>query len=215
MNHASQLKAVVVSLDIDLWQNTDAYTRELLNSAPGYRYDENHHFWIEGLPDMFVDLVKSSYGSSEAVTEFYTSRNGYAYNTSSESWETSPKVENDSMWADKDTSLIAWNLNLLDSFLQFAQTKNIYVIGILFPQSPGYQNTGSYGRYGPRRTVAIDVIKKLNALQKKYPHFVLMDENKMGQHDYADGMALNCDHLNYLGAAQLTDRLDSLLEKLE
>jgi hypothetical protein len=30
---------------------------------------------------MFVDLVKSSYGSSEAVTEFYTSRNGYAYNT--------------------------------------------------------------------------------------------------------------------------------------
>jgi predicted nucleic acid-binding Zn finger protein len=26
---------------------------------------------------------------------------------------------------------------------------------------------------------------------------------------------LECDHLNYLGAAQLTDRLDSLLEKLE
>ncbi|MFA6342306.1 MAG: TIGR02171 family protein, partial [Fibrobacteraceae bacterium] len=215
MNHASQLKGVVVSLDIDLWQNTDEYTQELLNSAPGYRYDERHRFWIDGLPDIYVDLVENSYGSSEAVTTFYNSRNGYAYNTSSETWGNQPNIESDSSWADKDTSLIAWNLNLLDSFLQLAQTKNIYVIGILFPQSPGYQNTGSYGRYGPRRTVALEVIDKLNILQRKYPHFVLMDENKMGQHDYTDEMALNYDHLNYLGAAKLTARLDSLLKTLE
>ena len=43
----------------------------------------------------------------------------------------------------------------------------------------------------------------------------LMDENKMGNHDYTDEMAQNMDHLNYKGAVQLTTRLDSLLKTLE
>ena len=42
-----------------------------------------------------------------------------------------------------------------------------------------------------------------------------MDENRMGDHDYTDEMAINCDHLSGTGAAQLTRRLDSLLKSLE
>jgi hypothetical protein len=42
-----------------------------------------------------------------------------------------------------------------------------------------------------------------------------MDENKNGKHDYSDEMALNTDHLSALGAAQITQRLDSLLKTLE
>lgn len=42
-----------------------------------------------------------------------------------------------------------------------------------------------------------------------------MDENKMGDHDYTDAMAFDYDHLSYLGAAQLTHRLDSLLNTLK
>lgn len=37
----------------------------------------------------------------------------------------------------------------------------------------------------------------------------------MGHHDYTDEMAWDYDHLMALGAAQLTARLDSLLQTLE
>jgi len=53
---------------------------------------------------------------------------------------------------------------------------------------------------------------QVKSIMGTYPHFLLMNEKKMGQHDYVDGMALNYDHLNDLGAAQLTARLDSLLK---
>jgi hypothetical protein len=36
----------------------------------------------------------------------------------------------------------------------------------------------------------------------------------MGDHDYTDEMAFNEDHLSYLGAIQLTTRLDSVLKSL-
>jgi len=38
-----------------------------------------------------------------------------------------------------------------------------------------------------------------------------MDENKMGEHDYVDAMAIDEDHLCYAGAIQLTSRLNELL----
>jgi hypothetical protein len=37
----------------------------------------------------------------------------------------------------------------------------------------------------------------------------------MGNHDYADEMAGNKDHLGYLGALQMTARLDSVLRTLK
>ena len=59
------------------------------------------------------------------------------------------------------------------------------------------------------------MIEEIKDLEQKYPHFRLWDENKMGDHDYTDEMAFNEDHLSYLGAIQLTTRLDSLLKKLD
>lgn len=44
---------------------------------------------------------------------------------------------------------------------------------------------------------------------------MVMDEHKMGNHDYTEDMAVNTDHLAILGAIQLTRRLDSLLKTLE
>ena len=59
------------------------------------------------------------------------------------------------------------------------------------------------------------MIDKLYQFEKKYPHFRLMDENKMGDHDYDDQMARNCDHLSYKGAERMTKRLDSLIRTLK
>ena len=59
------------------------------------------------------------------------------------------------------------------------------------------------------------MIDKIKKYEEKYPHFKLMDENKMGNHDYGDEMAYNCDHLSYKGAEKLTNRLDSLIQTLD
>jgi hypothetical protein len=59
------------------------------------------------------------------------------------------------------------------------------------------------------------LLDSMRVLQEEYANFVVMNENKMGKHDYADSMAQNTDHLAFPGALQLTRRLDSLLETLK
>ena len=103
----------------------------------------------------------------------------------------------------------------MKNILQNAENYGVYVVGVVFPQNPNFKKTGSFGRYGIRRSEAPKLLKEIQELEKEYPHFVFMDENKMGDHDYTDEMATNKDHLCYLGAKQLTSRLDSLLKTLK
>ena len=106
-------------------------------------------------------------------------------------------------------------LKEIEDFIKESESNNIYLIGVIFPQSPDYKKTGAFGRYGLRRSVAKEMIKKLHKFEEQYPHFKLMDENQMGNHDYKDEMATNCDHLSYIGAEKLTTRLDSLIQTLK
>ena len=98
--------------------------------------------------------------------------------------------------------------------IEECKNKNITFIGVITPQSPHYKNTGTFGKYGIRRSEAPALIKEIADLQDKYPNFILMDENKMGNHDYTDEMAHDEDHLAPKGADQLTKRLDSLIRTL-
>jgi hypothetical protein len=54
-----------------------------------------------------------------------------------------------------------------------------------------------------------------DSLASVYPHFIMMDENKLGAHDYTDAMANDYDHLSAAGAEHLSVRLDSLIRSLE
>ena len=81
--------------------------------------------------------------------------------------------------------------------------------------SPYYRNTGSYGRHGMRRSVAEELVERVKKLQSVYDNFIVMDENHMGNHDYAGDEASDYDHLCWQGASKLTRRLDSLLNTLE
>ena len=117
----------------------------------------------------------------------------------------------DSNEHDKYWNLIDDSKAVLVSIIKEAAKKNIRVVGVLFPQSPAYAKTGSYGRYGMRRSSAKKLIKELDALSKDYPNFKLFDENKMGEHDYSDRMAFDEDHLCYGGSVLLTSRLNKFL----
>jgi len=213
MNHAKNLKAVVFSLDFDLWQNYDNVTRMLIDGVPGYVYDEHHDFWKSGLPDAFVDRVNECLPASEAYRDAYVDSRGFNSKPAS-SWS-DPFVETDSSWTTTNSWLVGWQMKRLRDFLQKAEERGIYVVGVVFPQNPRYRETGSWGRYGPRRSEMPALLDSMRVLQEEYANFVVMNENKMGKHDYADSMAQNTDHLAFPGALQLTRRLDSLLETLK
>ena len=59
------------------------------------------------------------------------------------------------------------------------------------------------------------ILDSLNALEAEFDNFRLMNENKMGEHDYPDSFAFNTDHLAFPGAVQITRRLDALLKTLK
>ncbi|MBR5412775.1 MAG: TIGR02171 family protein [Fibrobacter sp.] len=217
MPHVKKIRYLVVSLDIDLWwikptSNNNFFYSEY-KEFPGYIYDQNHQFWKDGLPDNMYQLTYESIGGSTYAKKFRDTR-GYEQYNDVAGWSENPTIGHDSTWMEKDPSLYENSFKMFKDIVESCNKNQIYIIGIIFPQSPGYKNTGSFGYGGPQRSKAISVLNDLNDLSKKYPYFILMDENKMGDHDYSDEMARDEEHLAHLGAIQITHRLDSLMQTL-
>lgn len=217
-NLCPKLKVIVFSLDLDIfyqrYYENPNFWEMLYATVPGYAYDVNHDFWKDGYPTGLYELTKDSYGSDDSERKRYENTLGYFQNQAID-WGGDPELAVDSTRMDGVENLPDSLLAVPLEIIQEAEKNGIYAIGIIFPQSPKYANTGAFGRYGLRRSVAEQIIKKLRELETKYPHFFLMDENKMGNHDYTDDMAMNWDHLAPLGASQLTARLASLLKTIK
>ena len=213
-NHMKNLKYIVVSLDIDFWHKVDGpygdnffYTD--FRNYPGYIYDENHDFWKDGYPEGLLEFTENSVGSSDE--RYYMKDRGRYSNANCGSWREEPEIEQDSLYLDEHRNLIDDSKDALLTIIKEAAKRDIRVVGLIFPQSPAYAETGAFGRYGLRRSSAEKLINELKSLNKEYPNFVVMDENKMGKHDYTDMMAVDEDHLCYGGSVVLTSRLNDLL----
>ena len=214
LNHLSKLKFIVVSIDLDLWHNSSEYTEILMANTPGFVYDANHGFWVSGIPDWFLDAVEESSQYSEIARTIYEPTRGF-FSDNGSSWGPAT-VEFDSSWGgERGDAKIKWNLERLKNFIIKTAPLNVKVVGVVFPQNPGYRETGAWGRYGPRRSKAMAILDSLNRYQIEYPHFRLLDENKNGYHDYGEECAINTDHLSILGASKVTMRLDSLLQTMK
>ena len=120
----------------------------------------------------------------------------------------------DSTWSDSDTAYkIA--LQEFEELLQLAKNQDILVVGVVFPQSPYYAETGTFGRHGMKRSTAKEVLSNIAKLDTIYSNFIFMDENKMGYHDYPDSLVYDYDHLNMFGAQVITARIDSAIFSAE
>ena len=207
--HMKNLKTIVMSIDIDRGFNTAAQSFFEVNrsSIPGYVYDENHDFWKDGVPEDLPRLTTESMG--------YYKFEPYRETLGFEALETNgwgePKVWTDSMWVSRRRDLYDASVVLLKEILAVAQAHNVRVLGIIFPQNPLYATTGSYSFHGIQRSIAPTLIQELADLNKVYPNFTLMDENKMGMHDYTDDMAYDNNHLSATGAVQMTSRIATIL----
>lgn len=216
--HFKKLKYVIVSLDLDMWwkSNSDAsdnfFYSEYLN-YPGYIYDMEHSYWIEGYPEGLAERTHEALGNEYFANKLLSTR-GFNNEDCTE-WTKDVKPDYDSTWLDFMEPHYKENLIFLDFLIQMATVYNVKLVGVIFPQNPNYKETGAFGRYGLRRSEAPALIEELRKKSDENASFILMDENKMGDHDYGDYDNQNDDHLCRLGAMKFTKRLDSLLKTLE
>lgn len=218
LNHATNLKNVVISLDIDLWNRSEIdpvnnFFGLEYKSFPGYVYDENHGFWKNESPKGMFEYTKNNVRNDfEYERHSYHKGVQHVPYSSDFNWETeNPGVDFDSTWLDYKQTDFQNNWNHLIAIIEKSAERGINVVGVVFPQSPGYKNTGAFGRYGLRRSDAARILSDISALSEKYSNFKLLDENKMGDHDYPESMAINRDHLQNNAASQMTSRIDSVL----
>ena len=206
---------LIMSLDLDrsynIGQNANNMFYKAYESYPGYVYDMNHNYWKDGYPK---GLFKATYDSPGTSTQAQNNRptRGHLI-TSANGWG-DPTITEDSCWMDTKAKEFQANFDLLKDLIATCKEHDITVIGVIIPVSPEYKNTGAFGYRGLRRSDAFKVIEDLSDLSLTYPNFVLMDENKMGEHDYTDEDALDNAHLSKVGAAKLTPRIDSLIRTL-
>ncbi len=214
--HYKKLKYVILSIDIDRGSIEGVGNNNLFHEAyksyPGYVYDQNHNYWKDGYPEGLSEATYDSPGPASTAKAHRATR-GF-FSESAKGWG-DPYIANDSNWLDTYYDRYQTNLQTLKNFIQTCNENSIHIIGVITPQNPKYANTGAFGRSGLRRSEAPALIQEIADLSKEYPYFMLLDENKMGAHDYTDDMAVNTDHLSEAGAEQLTHRLDSLLRTLE
>ena len=212
--HVKNLRYIILSLDYDLWRwgpNSDHnFFYSDYKKFPGYIYDKNHEYWAAGIPEGLAELTEDGYSdkNGEALRESM----GYWSIGHCNGWGTGTCSYDSTLLTSKHIEMA---MDTLVDLIETASTRDVYVIGIVFPVSPNYKNTGRFACYGARRSVADSLTKVLSGMHKKYPHFIVMDENKMGNHDYSDSMADDQQHLCPVGAQQMTHRVDSLLMTLE
>ena len=212
-HHIKNLKVLIIDLDLDRWS---CCNNSLLNNPykhyAGYVYDQNHNYWKDYYPPELYTYTFNSPGVPSLSSKLRDSRGHNP--VSSEDWD-EPVISNDSTWFKSNKTLYYSKIDMLKTIIQTCKTKNINVIGVIFPQNPKYKETGAFGRYGLLRSEAPALIDEIRSISQTDSNFILLDENKMGDHDYPDEMAQGTDHLNSKGAAKLTHRLDSLIQTLD
>lgn len=216
--HCKKLKALVVSLDLDLWSDMpEVNVNKNILSLPGYFYDIRHNFWKKEDASKIIETSKQIVSELEYL-QIYREVMGMVRYDEVNTWTTGGFNPNailaDSTWSDSDTAYkIA--LQEFEEILLLAKNQGILVVGVVFPQSPYFAETGSYGRHGMRRSTAKEVLTDIAKLDTIYSNFIFMDENKMGYHDYPDNLVYDYDHLNIYGAQVITARIDSAIFSAE
>lgn len=214
LKHSPNLEVIVLGLDLDLWSDEAGKNlKKNMLAFPGYVYDINHGFWINGGRDEIVSISRKMIKDVNVLSLFYNTM-GWVPADGDFSWTAggaNPKaLVADSSWSNKPDTY-EYALSQLEDIIYRAKNRNILVVGVVYPQSPYYATTGSFGRHGMRRSHAMKILERIEALQSSNSHFVLMDENKMGKHHYADSLAFDYDHLNYLGGMVLSSKIDSVI----
>jgi hypothetical protein len=224
MPHYKNLKYLVVSLDLDFWWKTasarddnwfaenDANAKYL--QFPGYVYDKNHNYWAgqEDLTPLYEAAKDGPLYQSPSRCDHIIELRGQLQTTCSRAW---PGAALGTKISDPGQEVISGSMNALKTIIEESAKRGVTVIGTILPLAPAYKESSMFGYMGMARSIADSLINEFVQMEESYSNFVLFDENKGGEHDYADGMNEDSQHLCDEGAELYTHRLDSLLLELE
>ena len=214
--HFKNLKYVIISMDLDRWYHDDNYNffYSKYKNYPGYIYDANNNFWVDNVPQDLFNITFESLGQESYAQKLRPAR-GFQ-KSRNEGWQQDDvPIKKDSMWYTNNSKIYYKNYNHLIDIIKEAAEHNVIVLGVEFPQSPAFRETGTYGQFGLQRSQMPHLFEEINDISKTYPNFLFIDENKMGNHDYPEDMAQDAGHLSTDGATKMSLRLDSLLRTLE
>jgi Uncharacterized conserved protein len=210
-----KLKVIVLTLDYDRWYVKDENFKAWFADIPGYEYDKNHGYWQDGVIGDMNKAAQEALNPTEGEYALYGYHRGL-YKSPIVGWgEDPPEVANDPLWFDVDKTGFDFNLQKLIDILELALNYDVKVVGVVYPQSPYFATSFSWGRYGPTHKAVKIMEKAVMELTERYPHFAVLDENHYGHHDFAYEDFANEDHLGLPGAIIMAHRLDSLLKTLK
>jgi uncharacterized repeat protein (TIGR02543 family) len=204
---ASGLRAIAIGLEPGTLRMDITTVRPRmvgLYDSEGYGLDSTNGFWHGGVPAAVQGKI-SAFGSSDWPD---ADTAGFHEVLASNGWNP-PRIDRgDFSFTDP---IVQYNLAAFHSLADSAAARNVHVLAVNFPESPAYRDTNVIGRLGPSRTTYQLIVQWLRDLEASNTYFHFYDANNDGNHDYTDAEALDCNHLNSLGARKLSARVDSLL----
>lgn len=210
-----KLKVIALTLDYDRWYVKDENFKAWFADIPGYEYDKNHDYWQNGLIGDMRAASQEALSPAPDEYELYGYHRGL-YKSPVAGWgNEKPEIANAPEWFDIDKSGYVFNLEKLTEILSLASNFDVLVVGVVYPQSPNFLNTNSWGRYGPTRQAAKIMEDAVLELAKTYPNFVVLDEYHDGHHNFTSELFSNEDHLGLAGAQVMAQHLDSLLKAVK
>lgn len=206
--HSKALKIVILEISIDLMYYTlESKFQPYYAVSRGRTYDSIHDFWRGGLPANFDNLLRSTPQApvSTSFLEYgYIPLPGGSFGPEPlEPSAITGYLQHPNSWRNAlDSLLVA--LHSMDSM-------GIQVLGVMYPQNSGFPAMNLYGRYGPDLEVAKLILEEIKTQTAQFPNFHLLDEYRLGNHDYTAAEARDYDHLGALGANKISARIDSAI----
>ena len=204
LSQLSPIKILIMGLDpyAMTYNQKDPY----LNGLPrtlGYQFDQANNFWKSGLPPPIKEKI-AAFDSSQWEGYYST---GYTKETFGAGWGL-PQIDGGDY--NFEDSIVQVNVVLFGRLADTLSARGAHLLVVNFPENPLYKQTDMIGRLGPSRATYAQLSSWLRALEQRNAFFHFYDANNNGDHDYTDAEALDCNHLNYLGAKKLSGRIDSL-----
>jgi uncharacterized protein (TIGR02171 family) len=210
--HFPKLRAVVIEVHpgfFNLDHGDLSWLSGGMEQSKGYQYDSAHGFWPGGVPPVLDSIMR---GYVNAVTSAYADTlGGIVFPPPVPLWDTtSPSLVTPKTWTVGDSTPDR-TIAFLGGMVQVLRSRQIQAVLVIVPQSRVYKKTESYGKFGPPWSFASSLVAKVQNLCTGNPYCTFYDANLAGDHDYADSLFFNADHLAHPGAMRLSHRLDSLL----
>jgi len=211
-NHCPKVKVIGISFDMTFFfvKGASIELYPTFTQSKGFLYDRNNGFWKGGLPERFGEYINAVPLPQCGPPPSGIDSLGLIY-CGCLGWGSEPPP------VGMDTAVIFGdvyreNRDRFFTTIERCNARGIKVLLMTFPLQPGYRKTGAYGPLGPSQSAAAQMIQEVKTYAETHPGLLFYDSNDPSIHDYTSAHFADYGHLCMDGAAQLSTRVDSILQ---